>query len=68
MLERATLVSFDGDTYTATLRYAGSLASVVTGVPVSRAIPAAQLLPGRRLAVAVFDAGNPLDAMVLGVH
>lgn len=68
MLERATLVSFDGDTYTATLRYAGSLSSVVTGVPVSRAISAAQLLPGRRLAVAVFDAGNPLDAMVLGVR
>ncbi len=68
MLERATLVSFDGDTYTATLRYAGSLSSVVTGVPVSRGIAAAQLLPGRRLAVAVFDAGNPLDAMVFGVR
>lgn len=68
MLERATLVSFDPADYTATLRFAGSLASVVASVPVSRAIPAAQLLPGRRLAVAVFDAGNPLDAMVLGAR
>ncbi len=68
MLERATLVSFDEATYTATLRFAGSLASVVASVPVSRAIPAAQLTAGRRLAVAVFDAGNPVDAMVLGVR
>ena len=28
----------------------------------------AQLTAGRRLAVAVFDAGNPVDAMVVGVH
>ena len=27
-----------------------------------------ELTAGRRLAVAVFDAGNPVDAMVLGVH
>ena len=68
MLERATLVSFDSAAWTATVRFAGSLSSVVTAVPVSRAIPAAQLTAGRRLAVAVFDAGNPLDAMVLGVR
>ena len=68
MLERATLVSFDRDSYTASVRFAGSLSSVVTSVPVSRAIPDAQLTAGRRLAVAVFDAGNPVDAMVLGVH
>ena len=68
MLERATLVSFDRSTYTATLRFAGSLSSLVASVPVSRGIPAARLTAGRRLAVAIFDAGNPVDAMVLGVH
>ncbi len=68
MLERATLVSFKSADYTATVRFAGSLSSVVASVPVSRGIPAAQLTAGRRLAVAVFDAGNPLDAMVLGVR
>ncbi len=68
MLERATLVSFDSGAWTATVRFAGSLSSVVTAVPVSRAISAAQLTAGRRLAVAVFDAGNPVDAMVLGVR
>ncbi len=68
MLERATLVAFDSAAWTASVRFAGSLSSVVTSVPVSRAIPAAQLTAGRRLAVAVFDAGNPVDAMVLGVR
>ena len=68
MLERATLVSFSSGSYTATLRFAGSLSSVVASVPVSRAIPSAELTAGRRLAVAVFDPGNPVDAMVVGVH
>jgi hypothetical protein len=68
MLERATLVSFDGGSYTATVRYAGSLSLVVDTVPVSRAIPNSELTAGRRLAVALFDPGNPVDAMVVGVH
>ena len=68
MLERATLEAFDSGSYTATVRFAGSLSSVVAAVPVSRAIPSAELTPGRRVAVAIFDAGQPVDAMVLGVH
>ena len=68
MLERATLVSFSSGSYTATLRFAGSLTSVVASVPVSRGIPSAELTAGRRVAVAVFAAGNPVDAMVVGVH
>ena len=68
MLERATLVSFDRSTYTASVRFADSLSSLVTSVPVSRAIPAARLTAGRRLAVALFATGNPVDAMVVGVH
>ena len=68
MLERAVLVSFDGASHTATLRFAGSLSSAVASVPVSRAVPAAALTAGRSLAVAVFDPGNPRAAMVVGVH
>ena len=68
MLERATLVSFSSGSYTATVRYAGSLSSVVASLPVSRGIASAELTTGRRLAVAVFDPGNPVDAMVVGVH
>lgn len=68
MIERATLETFDAATHLATVRFAGSLTSVVTGVPVSRAIPAGALVTGRRVAVALFDPGHPLDAMVVGVH
>jgi len=66
LVERATLVGFDAGTYTATVRYASSLAASVAGIPVSRAIDSGELSPGRRLAVAVFDDG-PADAMVVGV-
>lgn len=68
MLERGVLLAFDSTAYTATVRYAASISSVVTGVPVSRAIASAQMVTGRRVAVALFDAGHPADAMVVGVY
>lgn len=68
MIERATLEAFDAASYRATVRFAASLTSVVRGVPVSRAIASGDLVAGRRVAVALFDAGHPLDAMVVGVH
>lgn len=66
LVEPAMLIAFEGSGYTATVRYASSLSSSVTGVPVSRGIDSAELIAGRRLAVAVFDDG-PTDAMVVGV-
>ena len=68
MLERGTLLAFDAIPYTATLRYTGSRSTVVTDVPVSRAIAQAELQVGRRVAVALFEAGHPADAMVVGVY
>ncbi len=67
-MESATVVAFDAGGHTATLRFAGSLTSVVADVPVSRAIDGAEMVTGRRVAVAVFDAGHPQDTMVVGVH
>ena len=66
-IERGTLVAFNSGAYTATVRLAGSISSVVAGVPVSRAIGSAEMLTGRRVAVAGFDGGNPVDAMIVGV-
>lgn len=68
IVERGTLLSFSSGTYTATLQIAGSLSSSVASVPVSRGIASSELVAGRRVAVAIFDAGNPVDAMVIGVH
>ena len=67
-MERGTLQAFNSTTYLATVRYAGSISSVVTAVPVSRAIAAAELVVNRRVAVAVFDRSHPSDAMVVGVY
>lgn len=67
MLERGELVAFDGGAHTATVRFAGSLSSVVAAVPVSRAIDAGEMVAGRRVVVALFAAGDPADAMVVGV-
>lgn len=66
VVERATLVAFESGGYTATVRYASSLTSAVSGVPVSRGLPSGEMIEGRRLAIAVFDDG-PADAMVVGV-
>ena len=66
-MERGVLRSFDAGSYTAVVQFAGSLTSVVASVPVSRGIAAAELTAGRRVAVALFDAGQPGDAMVVGV-
>lgn len=67
IVERAVLVAFSAGDYTATVRFAGSLSSVVGGVPVSRGIESGAMIVGRRLAVAVFDSGSPSEAMVVGV-
>jgi hypothetical protein len=66
-IERAELIAFSAGTYLATVRLAGSISSVVTGVPVARDIASGEMVTGRRLAVALFDAANPSDAMVVGV-
>jgi hypothetical protein len=68
MIERGTLLAFDAGAYAATVRYAGSISTVVSGVPVSRAIASSEMVADRRVAVAVFDAGHPSDAMVVGVY
>jgi len=66
-VERGTLLAFSSGAYTATVQLAGSLTSTVASLPVSRSIASAEMVAGRRVAVAVFDAANPLDAMVVGV-
>lgn len=67
IVERGTLLSFSSGSYTAAVQVAGSLSSSVAAVPVSRGIASGEMQVGRRVAVAIFDAGNPVDAMVIGV-
>ncbi|MBI5289076.1 MAG: hypothetical protein HY873_08900 [Chloroflexi bacterium] len=61
------LKAFDGASYTATVQLTGSLAQWLRTVPVSRGIASGEMTAGRKVAVAVFDASNPADAVVVAV-
>lgn len=67
MVTRAVLVAFDGATYTATIRPAGSPGRAVAGVAVARNIAAVEMVVGRNAAVASFTSGDPTDAIILAV-
>ena len=67
-LTRGTIVAFDAPSHTVTARLAGSFATDVAALPVSRNITAVDLVVGRRIAVALFDPANHRDAMVVGVY
>ena len=67
-LRRAVLRAFDATTYTATIQVVGSRSAFLDGVPVSRGLPAAELVPGRDCVLLLFEATDPSDAMLLGVH
>ena len=64
---KGSLRSFDAGAHTATIQIAGSLATWLEGVPVSRSIPGAAMVSGRACAVILFDPANPRDAVVAAV-
>lgn len=64
-LRRARLVAFDTGSWTAAVRLDGSAAAVFENVAVSRALPAAELVPGRRLLIDTGDHRHPADAVVI---
>jgi hypothetical protein len=61
-----TLIAFDGPAYRATVRPAGSPTGAVA-VAVSRAVPAAELIPGRRVLVATPGPLGGGDEVVVAV-
>lgn len=66
-IRKGIVRSFDAGTYSATVQMAGSLATWLEGVPVSRSIPGAEMTAGRACAVIHFDPANPRDAVVAAV-
>ena len=66
-IRRGILRAFDSASYTATVEIAGSIATFLGGVPVSRGIAAAQLIVGRRVGILLFDPSNPDDMVVCAV-
>jgi hypothetical protein len=63
----ATLAAFNSGTYQATIQLNRSPDTTVSGVPTSRAIPAAEMVVGRVVCVIFFDHLNSSDAMIVGV-
>jgi hypothetical protein len=61
------LHTFDSVTYTASVRLAGSIATLLGDVAVARNIDAADLTEGRFVALLQFDEHNPNDMVVCAV-
>ena len=64
MVLNGTLKAFDAATYKATVQLDGSLGTYLTNVPVARAIPSAEMVAGRTVALLFFAPDSP-DAALL---
>ncbi|HZP58583.1 MAG TPA: hypothetical protein VFC53_13690 [Dehalococcoidia bacterium] len=62
------LKAWDNVNWLATVQLTGSLALWLSAVPTSRAIPSAEMVVGRKVAVLLFDPTNPADAVVTAVY
>ena len=67
-LRRGIVKAWDAATWTATIQIDGSLTTWLRTVAVSRAIASAEMVVGRKVAVALFDPTNPADAVVTAVY
>ena len=66
-IHKGILKSFNSGDYTATIRLSGSDRVYIEEVAVSRNIPAAEMVSGRKLVVVFFDEHNAKEAVVAGV-
>jgi hypothetical protein len=67
MISQAQLITFNPATYTAVIKPDGSAQSYLEGVTVAKNIPAAEMLPGRSLAVLFFDRYRAAEAVIIAV-
>ena len=66
-IARGILAGFDSGTYLAAVRLDGSGAQALSGVPVSRAIPSAEMVTGRSVLVHFSTARSATAATVIAV-
>lgn len=64
---RGRLVRFDGSTWRAVVRLEGSASMELTNLAVSRGIPVAQMVAGRRVLVDTGDAGDAAEAILTAI-
>jgi hypothetical protein len=66
-IHQGILRVWNSGTYTADVQLAGSLWLHLRAVPVARNIASAEMVAGRKVAVALFDPTNPDDAVLFAV-
>ena len=67
-IRKGILKSFDSVKYTATVQIAGSLKAYLEDIAVAKNIPAAEMVPGRKLVLVFFDQHNAREAVVTAVY
>lgn len=67
-LRRGIIRQFDSGPYLADVQMVGSMATVLTGVPVAKSIGAELLTAGANCGVLFFDPTNPADACVAFIY
>ena len=67
MIKKGILKAFVAGTYLASVQIIGSLSVYLDNVPTSRAIPSAEMVTDRNVAVMFLDPSNFLDAVVIAV-
>jgi hypothetical protein len=68
VIKKATLRGYDPQGCTALVQVVGSDKSYLEAVAASRALPAAEMVVGRKAAVLFFDENNARDAVVIAVY
>jgi hypothetical protein len=63
-----TLRAFTAGTYKARVTLTGSVQMSLDNVPTSRAIPSAEMVAGRNVAVLILDETKATDAVVIAVY
>lgn len=66
-IRRGIIRAWSSGAYTADVQIDGSLLTELKAIPVARHIAGAEMVVGRKVAVAFFDPTNPTDAAVLAV-
>jgi len=67
-IRRGIIRAFDSGTYLADVQIVGSMATMLTGVPVAKQIETDLLMSGSKCGVLFFDETNPCDACVLFIY
>ena len=67
-LKKAVLRGFNSTDYTATVQLAGSYKVYLQDIAVTRNLPSAEMINGRKTAVVFFDEHNPKEAVVVAVY